>query len=81
MPTFRTKVRTVEAVQWNGQPILDLPPWAQDPRYVQPSGIALYAYTTSGPVRVEKGSWLILGEKEVYPCLDIDFQKRYEPVE
>lgn len=81
MPTFKTKVRTVEAVQWNGQPILDLPPWAQDPRYLAPSGSALYAYTTSGPVRVERGSWLIQGDKEIYPCLDKDFKERYEAVE
>lgn len=81
MPTFRTKPRMVQAVQWIDQSILELPSWAQDPRYVAPSGTALYAYTTSGPVRVEKGSWLIQGEKEVYPCLDKDFKERYEAVE
>jgi hypothetical protein len=78
MPTFRTKIREVEAFQFNGQPLLEFPPWAQDPRYVAPSGIALYVYTTSGPVRVEKGSWIIRGEKELYPCLNQDFQERYE---
>ena len=81
MPTYKTKVRMVEAVQWNGQPIEELPPWAQDPRYLAPSGNALYAYTTSGPVRVEKRMWLIQGDKEIHPCLDKDFQERYESVE
>lgn len=81
MPTFRTKPRTIEAARWTGQPLLDLPPWAQDPRYVAPSGIALYAYTTKGPVRVNRGDWLILGDKEVYPCTDAEFQRRYEAAE
>lgn len=80
MPTYRTKIREVEAFQWNGQPEFEWPYWAQEPRYVSRSGTALYAYTTHGPVRVEKGSWLIRGQHEVYPCLDKDFKERYEPV-
>ena len=45
-----------------------------------PSGTALYVYTTSGPVRVERGSWLIQGDREIYPCIHRDFKKRYEPL-
>lgn len=81
MATYRTKPRTVEAVQWHGQSLLELPPWAQDPRYVAPSGIALYVYTKNGPIRVNRGDWLILGDKEVYPCTDRDFLERYEVAE
>lgn len=77
---YRTRPREVEAFRWEGQPLLDFPPWAQDPRYVSESGQVLYAYTKSGPVRVEQGDWLILGEREIYPCKDDVFQKNYEPV-
>lgn len=81
MPTFQTKPRTIQAVQWIGQPISELPLWAQDPQYLTPSGTALYAYTKNGPVRVNCSDWLIGGDKEIYPCTDEEFQKRYDPVE
>jgi len=75
--TYRTKVRTIEAFRWEGQPRQQWPHWAT-PELLNESGSALYAYTTSGPVRVEKGSWVILGKNEAYPCIDKDFRERYE---
>lgn len=76
---YRTKVRTVEAFRWQGQEESQWPVWAQDPRLLMRSGTGLYAYTKNGPVRVNRGDWVILGENETYPCVDEEFQKRYEP--
>lgn len=78
---YRTRQRTVEAVRWEGQAIVDLPTWAQNPFLTEQSGSALSCYTKQGPVRANKGDWLILGEREIYPCSDEEFTKRYEPVE
>jgi hypothetical protein len=80
MPTFRTRIREVEAFQWTGQPEFEWPQWAQSPRYLSQSGTALYAYTLNGPIRVERSNWIIKGDKEIYPCTDEEFRKRYEPV-
>lgn len=76
MTTYRIKVRTIEAFRWVGQSREQWPAWAT-PELLSESGSALYAYTSSGPVRVKWGSWLILGDKEIYPCTDADFQERY----
>lgn len=78
MTTYRTKVRTVEAFRWQGQPRIQWPAWATMELLAE-SGSALYAYTSSGPVRVNHGYWCILGDKEIYPCTDADFRARYEP--
>lgn len=78
MATYRSIPRTIEAFQWHGQPEAEWPLWAQDPRYLAKSGSALYAYTLNGPVRVNRGDWCILGDKEVYPCTDVEFHRRYE---
>jgi hypothetical protein len=80
MATYRTKIREIEAFKWNGQPISEFPLWAQDPRYISPSGTAFYVYSLHGPIRVERGTWLIQGDKEIYPCTDDEFQKQYEPL-
>lgn len=81
MTTFRTKTREVEAFRWNGQPVSEFPPWAQDPRFLAPSGTALYAYTKNGPVRINRGDWIIQEKLGVTPCTDEEFQKRYEITE
>lgn len=75
---YRTRSRVIDAVRWQGQPISDLPLWAQDPSLVSPSGTALYCYTLNGPVRANHGDWLILGTKEVYPCKNDVFERNYE---
>lgn len=75
---YRPRVRIIDAVRWQGQPVSELPPWAQDPRYLSENGSSLYAYTHSGPVRVSRGDWLIRGENEIYPCTHTEFEKRYE---
>lgn len=77
--TYRTKVRYAEAFRWTGQPRSEWPAWATL-ELLSESGSALYAYTAHGPVRVERGNWCILGDKEIYPCTDADFQQRYEEV-
>ena len=77
--SYRTKVRTVEAFQWTGQPRDEWPVWAT-PGLLMESGSALYAYNLNGPVRVNRGDWCILGENEIYPCTDAEFNKRYEEV-
>ena len=77
MPTYRTRVRTLEAFRWIGQPRDKWPEWAKL-ELLSESGSALYAYTLNGPVRVNRGDWCILGEKEIYPCTNEDFHKRYE---
>jgi hypothetical protein len=76
---YRTKVRTIEAFRWQGQPRSEWPVWAT-PELLTESGSGLYAYTTSGPVRVNRGSWCVLGVNEIYPCTDEDFRQRYEEV-
>jgi len=67
----------IEAFRWNGQPEAEWPPWAT-PELLMRSGSALHAYTLNGPVRVNCGDWCIQGEKEIYPCTDEEFHKRYE---
>ncbi len=78
--SYRTRVRVIEAFRWTGQPRIEWPSWAT-PELLSESGSGLYAYSTNGPVRVNRGDWCILGEKEIYPCTDAEFQKRYELVE
>jgi hypothetical protein len=75
--TYRTRVRMIEAFRWNGQPRDEWPPWATV-ELLEESGIALYAQTLNGPVRVNRGDWCIQGEKEIYPCTDEEFHKQYE---
>lgn len=77
MATYRTRVRIIEAFRWQGQPRIDWPAWATMELLAE-SGSALYAYTHNGPVRVNRGDWCIWGEKEIYPCTDAEFNKRYE---
>lgn len=87
--TYRTKVRYAEAFRWTGQPCSEWPVWATPELLMEPgngryaytkmeSGSGLYAYTKNGPVHVQRGDWLILGDKEIYPCTDEEFRKRYE---
>lgn len=76
---YRTRVRTVEAFRWTGQPRCEWPEWATL-ELLQESGTALYAYTTNGPVRVHRGDWCIMGAKEIYPCTDAEFRQRYEEI-
>jgi hypothetical protein len=75
--TYKTKVRTIEAFRWTGQPRSEWPQWAVVELLAE-SGSALYAYSKNGPIRVERGDWCILGDKEIYPCTDEEFNKRYE---
>jgi hypothetical protein len=77
--TYRTKVRFAEAFRWTGQPHTEWPEWATL-EFLAQSGSALYAYTKNGPVRVNRGDWVIQGDKEVYPCTDEEFKKRYEEI-
>lgn len=76
---YRTKVRTIEAFRWTGQPRSAWPEWAA-PELLTESGTALYAYTKNGPIRVHRGDWCILGDREIHPCVDEEFHKRYEEV-
>lgn len=78
--TYRTKVRTIEAFRWTGQPRTEWPAWATPQLLSESSHLGLYAHTLQGPVRVNRGGWCILGDKEIYPCTDEEFHKRYEPV-
>lgn len=78
--TYRTKVRMIEAFRWQGQEESQWPTWAQDPRLLMRSGTGLYAYTKNGPMRVNRGDWVILGDNETYPCVDDEFHRRYESV-
>ena len=77
---YRTKVRTVEAFRWTGQPRREWPDWAGNLGWLAESGSGLYAYTLNGPVRVNRGDWCILGEKEICPCTDAEFNRRYESI-
>jgi hypothetical protein len=77
--TYQTKVRQVEAFRWIGQPHNTWPTWATA-ELLSESGSALYAYTLNGPVRVNRGDWCVLGDKEIYPCTNTEFLKRYEEV-
>lgn len=76
---YQTRVRVVEAFRWQGQPRSEWPAWAV-PELLTESGSGLYAYTKNGPVRVNRGDWCILGDREIYPCTAEEFEKRYEEV-
>jgi len=79
MPRYRTKPRQIEAFQWVGQPwdsfSEEFQVWTAE------NGLALTCYTKQGPVRAEKGDWLIMGQDEVYPCKPDEFDQRYETVD
>jgi hypothetical protein len=79
MATYQTKLCRIEAFRWIGQPRQTWPDWAALELLAE-SGSALYAYTTEGPVRVNRGDWCILGDKEIHPCTNEEFLKRYEPL-
>jgi len=74
---YRTKVRFAEAFQWMGQPRSEWPSWAA-PEFLSESGSALYAYTKNGPIRVLRGDWLVLGDKEIRPWPHEEFIEWYE---
>ena len=78
MAKYQTRIRVIEAFRWTGQHRSEWPEWAT-PELISESGTALYAYSLHGPIRVNRGDWCILGDKEIYPCTDEEFQKRYEP--
>lgn len=75
---YKTKVRVIEAFHWTGQPRSEWPEWATPELLSESSHLGLYAYTKNGPVRVNRGDWCILGDKEIYPCTDEEFHKQYE---
>jgi hypothetical protein len=75
--SYRTKVRVVEAFRWLGQSEAEWPKWAT-PELLAQSGSALYAYTGLGPIRVHKGNWCVLADREIYPLADEVFRNRYE---
>lgn len=77
---YQTKARFAQAFRWTGQPRTEWPEWATPELLSESSHLGLYAYSKNGPVRVERGDWLILGDKEIYPCTNDEFHKRYEPV-
>ena len=77
---YQTKIRLVEAFRWLGQGKSEWPEWATQQLLISESGSALYVYTLHGPARVNRGDWCILWDKEIYPCTDEEFQKRYEEV-
>ena len=87
MAKYRKKPVVIEAVQWNGEPILfNVPDWlikAQDEKkiYFTSSGNAVIQ-TLEGDHFVSKGDYIIRGIKgELYPCKPDIFKMTYEKVD
>ena len=76
---YRTKVRTVEAFRWLGQPCDEWPEWATSELVSESSKLGLYAHLKEGPKRVHLGDWVILqGDQKLYACTDSEFNEQYE---
>lgn len=78
---YRSKPIEIEAFQFR---IDNCPDWFMD----KISSLKVITYesfcyiaTLEGRMRADKGDWIIKGtEGEIYPCKDVVFKKKYEPV-
>lgn len=81
MARYRKKPIVIEAFQWTGQPPREWPAWAMTSLAILYEISSLQVDTNHGPVRANKGDWLIKTEAgEIYPCQDDEFWKNYEVV-
>lgn len=79
---YRKKALVIEAVQWTGQKLEDLPEWARRSVRGTYKDNALHVGTLEGVMEAGHGDWLIRGIKgEVYPCKPDIFAESYEAVE
>jgi hypothetical protein len=85
---FRKKPVVIEAVQWDGNQISDVPMWISEALQKDPKDIGgLYRYgrdvhifTLEGVMIAAPSDWIIRGVKgEIYPCKDEIFRMTYEP--
>lgn len=81
---FRSKPMIIEAIKFMYPFSLDemIEEWGIDfMKKCENSLCGLYIDTLEGRMLAEFGDWIIKGtEGEFYPCKDVVFKKKYEPV-
>lgn len=84
MATYRKKPVNVDAFRWSSEPISDWPAWLQNAFHdhkVWQNGSALSVETNEGPVRCNRGDWLIqAADGRIWPTDDAYFRENYEEV-
>ena len=87
MAKYRKKPVVIEAVQWNGEPILyNVPKWLSNAQNIGKikfiSDDKAIIQTLEGDMIVNSGDYIIKGvQGEIYPCKPDIFQATYEKVE
>lgn len=82
MPMFRKKPMELEARQYTGKNGTDLLAWMGGTELEEDfTGDDITIHTLNGPVRAEKGDWIIKGQKagDFYPCKPDVFAATYDP--
>lgn len=90
MTFYRERPVVIEAVQWNGRKIENIPQWLVDaiqmpgepnttPGMVMRIGERLHIGTLEGVMTASPGDWIIRGVKgEIYPCKPDIFEMTHE---
>lgn len=88
MPKFKKKPVVIEAVNWNGDNILEVMAFMHpvEPIYMgkqfSNADELIGIETLEGLMVARKGDWIIRGVKgELYPCQPDIFDMTYDPVE
>lgn len=85
---FRKKPVVIEAIQWLGDKISEVPEWADEAQKklraedgaVWRQGDTLRIATLEGTMTAQPGDWIIRGVTgELYPCKPDIFAATYEP--
>ncbi|GJE77468.1 Gp49 family protein [Methylorubrum suomiense] len=88
MGQFTKKPVTIEAVQWDGRTVGDVPDWILEalnkgpdvPGGIMRIGDTVHVFTTEGVMIASPTDWIIRGvEGELYPCKDSVFVATYSP--
>lgn len=76
---FRKKPVTIEAIQWNGENVIDVDKFAGNEEKIQHKNGELFIPTLEGVMKANLGDWIIKGVNgEIYPCKPDIFAKTYE---
>lgn len=90
MAKFRKKPVVIEAVEWNGKRLDEVPEWLSKAIQAVPGDIGgvvrvcdrIHIPTLEGTMIASPGDWIIRGvHGELYPCKPDIFAATYEPAE
>jgi len=82
MGKYRKKPIVIEAVQWNGDNLIEVKMLGVERKFQKDiNKDNLVIHTLEGDMTARKGDWIIKGVSgEIYPCKPDIFEKTYEKV-